>query len=159
MRGSLSARTSPQARPLRARAHRSIQWPCVRIVSKTRAACNARALNAYEPYRYFNTPSTSAFLSYSSVCARRCNCVLGSQLSSADVAAPRFVPRPSINLTAGSRPLRLRRMRRWLSPPPRVSPSVAQSCLTLRPHGLPHARPPCPSPTPRAYSSSCPLSR
>ena len=25
-----------------------------------------------------------------------------------------------------------------------------------RPHGLQHARPPCPSPTPRAYSNSCP---
>ena len=28
----------------------------------------------------------------------------------------------------------------------------------LRPHGLQHARPPCPSPTPRVYSDSCPLS-
>ena len=26
----------------------------------------------------------------------------------------------------------------------------------LWPHGLQHARPPCPSPTPRAYSNSCP---
>ena len=34
---------------------------------------------------------------------------------------------------------------------------VVQSCLTLRPHGLQHARPPCPSPTPRIYSNSCPL--
>ena len=32
---------------------------------------------------------------------------------------------------------------------PSVS-SVAQSCLTLWPHGLQHARPPCPSPTPWA---------
>ena len=30
---------------------------------------------------------------------------------------------------------------------------------SLWPHGLQHARPPCPSPTPRAYSNSCPLSR
>ena len=37
--------------------------------------------------------------------------------------------------------------------------SVAQSCLTLRLHGLQHARPPCPSPTPRAYSDSYPLSQ
>ena len=29
---------------------------------------------------------------------------------------------------------------------------------SLRPHGLQHARPPCPSPTPRVYSNSCPLS-
>ena len=37
--------------------------------------------------------------------------------------------------------------------------SVTQSCLTLQPHGLLHSRPPCPSPTPRAYSNPCPLSR
>ena len=29
---------------------------------------------------------------------------------------------------------------------------------SLRPHGLQHARPPCPSPTPRVYPNSCPLS-
>ena len=29
---------------------------------------------------------------------------------------------------------------------------------SLRPHGLQHARPPCPSPTPRVYLNSCPLS-
>ena len=37
--------------------------------------------------------------------------------------------------------------------------SVAQSCLTLQPHGLQHARFSCPSPTPGSYSNSCPLSR
>ena len=37
--------------------------------------------------------------------------------------------------------------------------SVSQSCPTLQPHGLQHARPPCPSPTPGAYSNSCPSSR
>ena len=37
--------------------------------------------------------------------------------------------------------------------------SVTQSCPTLRPHGLQHTRPPCPSPTPRVYSNSCPSSR
>ena len=30
---------------------------------------------------------------------------------------------------------------------------------SLRPHGWEHARPPCPSPSPRACSNSCPLSR
>ena len=30
---------------------------------------------------------------------------------------------------------------------------------SLQPHGLQHARPPCPSPTPRVYSNSCPLGR
>ena len=41
--------------------------------------------------------------------------------------------------------------------------SVQFSCLvlsnSLRPHGLQHARPPCPTPTPRVYPNSCPLSR
>ena len=40
--------------------------------------------------------------------------------------------------------------------------SVQFSCSvvsdSLRPHGLQHARIPCPSPTPRACSNSCPLS-
>ena len=30
---------------------------------------------------------------------------------------------------------------------------------SLQHHGLQHARPPCPSPTPGVYSNSCPLSR
>ena len=30
---------------------------------------------------------------------------------------------------------------------------------SLRPHGLQHIRPPCPSPTPGVYWKSCPLSR
>ena len=37
--------------------------------------------------------------------------------------------------------------------------SVAQSCLTLQPHGLQHPRLPCPSPTSGAYSNSCASSR
>ena len=41
--------------------------------------------------------------------------------------------------------------------------SVQFSCSvvsdSLQPHGLQHARPPCPSPTPRTYSNSCPLSQ
>ena len=32
-------------------------------------------------------------------------------------------------------------------------------CNSLWWHGLQHSRPPCPSPTPRVYSNSCPLSR
>ena len=36
--------------------------------------------------------------------------------------------------------------------------SVAQSCPTLRPHELQHARPPCPSPIPGVYPDSCALS-
>ena len=38
--------------------------------------------------------------------------------------------------------------------------SVSHSVMShsLQPHELQHARPPCPSPTPRVYSNSCPLS-
>ena len=46
---------------------------------------------------------------------------------------------------------------------PCLSGSVQFSCLvmshSLQPHGLQQAKPPCPSPTPRVYSNSCPLSR
>ena len=41
--------------------------------------------------------------------------------------------------------------------------SVQFSCSvvsdSLQPHGLQHIRPPCPSPAPRVYPNSCPLSR
>ena len=44
---------------------------------------------------------------------------------------------------------------------PRISilqfSSVTQSCPTLQPHELQHARRPCPSPTPGVHSNSCPL--
>ena len=33
--------------------------------------------------------------------------------------------------------------------------SVAQLCPTLQPHGLPHGRHPCPSPTPGVYPNPC----
>ena len=36
--------------------------------------------------------------------------------------------------------------------------TAAQSCSTLQPYGLQDARLPCPSPTPGAYSNSCPSS-
>ena len=35
--------------------------------------------------------------------------------------------------------------------------SVSQSIPTLQPHGMQHAKPPSPSPTPRVYPNSCPL--
>jgi len=58
-------------------------------------------------------------------------------------------------------------LRHWVNPLPTcllvVSGSVhfSRSVVSdsLRPHGLQYARPPCPSPTPGAYSNSCPLSR
>ena len=42
-----------------------------------------------------------------------------------------------------------------------VIASVQRSVMSdsLRPHGLQHTRPPCPSPTPTVYSNSCPLSQ
>ena len=37
--------------------------------------------------------------------------------------------------------------------------SCSVMCNSLWPHGLQHARPPCPSPAPRVYSNLCALSR
>ena len=45
----------------------------------------------------------------------------------------------------------------WWAPFNQISRSVVSD--TLRPPGLQHTRLPCPSPTPRACSNSCPLSR
>ena len=51
---------------------------------------------------------------------------------------------------------------RWMDKEDVIHQSVQFSCSvvsdSLQPHGLHHARPPCPSPTPGAYSSSCPSS-
>ena len=45
----------------------------------------------------------------------------------------------------------------------RIKCSVQFSCSvvsnSLQSHGLQHSRPPCPSPTPRAYSNTCPSSQ
>ena len=63
------------------------------------------------------------------------------------IASPlqeRGIPAPCLNQTPGHK-------------------SVQFSCSvmsdSLHPHGLQHARPPCPSPTPGVYSNSCPLSQ
>ena len=43
---------------------------------------------------------------------------------------------------------------------PKFSSVQLLSCVQLfATHGLQHSRPPCPSPTPRIYSNSCPLSQ
>ena len=46
-------------------------------------------------------------------------------------------------------------------PPPLSSVQFSRSVVSdsLRSHGLQHARPPCPSPTPRVHSNSCSLSQ
>ena len=45
--------------------------------------------------------------------------------------------------------------------PKLISVQFGRSVMSdsLRPHGLQHTRPPCPSPTPRVHSDSCPLSQ
>ena len=42
----------------------------------------------------------------------------------------------------------------------KISDQISRSVVSdsLRPHESQHPRPPCPSPTPRVYSNSCPLS-
>ena len=49
-------------------------------------------------------------------------------------------------------------IRIWLMERPSIQFSCSVVSNSLRPHESQHARPPCPSPTPRAYSNSCPLS-
>ena len=48
----------------------------------------------------------------------------------------------------------------WLVMALNASVQFSRSVVSdsLRPHGLQHTRPPCPPPTPRVYSNSCPLS-
>ena len=50
---------------------------------------------------------------------------------------------------------------RWYHPTTLPSVQFSHSVVSdsLRPHALQHARPPCPSPTPRVYPNSCPLSQ
>ena len=47
----------------------------------------------------------------------------------------------------------------WICDSCAVQLSCSVMTDSLRPHGLQHSRLPCPSPTPRACSESCPLSR
>ena len=49
-------------------------------------------------------------------------------------------------------------VRQW-TPHSSVQFSLSVVSDSLRPHGWQHARLPCPSPTPRAYSNSCPSSQ
>ena len=63
-------------------------------------------------------------------------------------------PWTAASLCSGSRNTHRGRGQSWGL---RLSRSVMSD--SLQPHALQHARPPCPSPTPRACSSSCPLSR
>ena len=54
--------------------------------------------------------------------------------------------------------LNFQKLRSWQSVPS-VQFSHSVMFNSMQPHGLQHARLPCPSPTPGAYSNSCPLSR
>ena len=85
-------------------------------------------------------------------------------------AGGRWAPLAGLSEELPRRPIpRLSNSTPWRPPPalPQFSPqrpwvqsnSVAQSHPTLWHHGLQHARPPCPSPTPEAYLNSCPSSR
>ena len=72
-------------------------------------------------------------------------------------------PTPSVSTSSFSVPvLHFFKISRFISTIFLGSTSVQFSSVpsdSLRPHGLQHARLPCPSPIPRAYSTSCPLSR
>ena len=64
---------------------------------------------------------------------------------------------PTVKMPLTCHPFHLR----WLEPfstDSSVQFSYSVVSNSLRPHGLQHTRPPCPSPPPRVYSNSCPLS-
>ena len=67
----------------------------------------------------------------------------------------------SIRVFSNESALRIRWPKRWSfsisQSVSRISHSVVSD--SLQPHGLQHTRLPCLSPTPRAYSNSCPLSQ
>ena len=54
-----------------------------------------------------------------------------------------FIPSPTLNMFRLSS----------------VQFSLSAMSNSLQPHELQHARPPCPSPTPKVYPKSCPLSQ
>ena len=62
---------------------------------------------------------------------------------------------PVVDVTIGN--MRLGKFLCLVQMPVQFSRSVMSD--SLQPHWLQHARPPCPSPTSRVYSNSCPLSR
>ena len=59
---------------------------------------------------------------------------------------------------ACARPVKVSRVGTHEAEPSSVQFSCSVVSDSLRPHGLQHTRLPCPSPTPGAYSNSCPLS-
>ena len=70
---------------------------------------------------------------------------------------------PSIRIFSDESALCIRWPKYWSFSISPSNESVQFSCSvvsdSLRPHGLQHARPPCPSPTPGVYPNSCPLSQ
>ena len=56
--------------------------------------------------------------------------------------------------------IQIQQNRVWVKPEEFMLPDLVRSVVSdsLRPHGLQHAKLPCPSPIPRAYSNVCPSS-
>ena len=81
-----------------------------------------------------------------------------------EVAAPKWKQRSVVDVSGGESKVQCCKEQYCIGTQNVRSISLVQfSCSvmsnSLRPHGLQHARLPCPPPTPGAYSSSCPLSR
>ena len=69
-----------------------------------------------------------------------------------------YLPNPGIKLMSPASPI-LAGIGFTTEPPGKPLQFSSVASNFLRPHGLQHARLPCPSPTPGVYSHSCPLSQ
>ena len=90
-----------------------------------------------------------------SLCLSVCKGAVCQQLDTPGISFCSWLPKVTFFNFPGSRVFINEIRIAVLNPGPSLQfSSVNQSCLTLRPHGLQYARPPCPSPTPRVYPDS-----
>ena len=111
----------------------------------------------------FPVPATLAFPPSFKQAANQNPSSLEPRANAATVWSPVFTTSFHCSLTTLSLPTHSYFLRDGESSVFSFLSSVQFSCSvvfdSLQPHGLQHARIPCPSPTPRAYSNSCPSSR
>ena len=141
-----------QARPRRARRNTQLPGP-----DKARQREGSPCSQGKSEFSWVTSPSTG-HLGYYGQELEPLDCCVSEQRTNPFTLAPQVGKDEN---KGGSDPPALGNKKcksLELSPDTKTSCSVAQSCQTLRPHGLQRARLPCPSPSPRVCSDSRPLS-